>query len=563
LESYYLKNLIIILFSSSIIVSIFRSFKGSPILGYLLAGILIGPHVFGWVQDVHSVETLGEYGVVFLLFTLGLKMPLQRLQVLRRYVFGLGFFQVLITSIVFGGACYYLLGLSSKASILIGSALSLSSTAVAMQVLHERGEFAQRYGRVSFANLLFQDLAVVVILVVQLSLMNSSSSLVNDIISAGLKAFIVLLSMILLGRTLLRYIYRSIAKLDHAELFVTVTLLVVLITSLSTAYLGLSMELGAFMAGLLLSETEYRHQVEADIQPFYGLLLGFFFMSVGMHIDFNFILQNFLPILSLLIGTMLIKILIILLVCRLFSISLYSSIRTAFLLAAGGEFVFVILKPALSYGFVDEKTGQILYAVTALSMALTPLLASLGRYIVDHKIQVEAEQTMKVSLDEVGDLKNHVVIAGFGRVGQMVAKMLLDRMIPFVAIDNSMKNVEDARLKGFPVFYGDSRRTAVMKMLGCERAKAVVVSLNNSKSSLQTALMLRRCFPHLSVSVRMRDDENEAKLQQAGAHVIMPENLEPSLQLASKALKAVGIPEIEALQIIDNYRHAYQSKRPS
>ncbi len=540
-------------------MSVFRSFKASPVLGYLLAGIVIGPYALSFIQDVDAVETLGEYGVVFLLFTLGLKMPLQRLHVLRRYVFGLGFVQVLLSSLVFGGICY-LFGLSPKTCIIVGSALSLSSTAVAMQVLHERGEFAQRYGRVSFATLLFQDLAVVVILVVQLSLLDTSVSLLNEIVLAGIKAFIVLISMVLLGRTLLRFIYRSIAKLDYDELFVTVTLLVVLITGLSTAKLGLSMELGAFMAGLLLSETEYRHQVEADIQPFYGLLLGFFFISVGMNINVAFIIAHLGTILMFLSVLLAIKGTIILLTCLLFNISLYSSIRTACLLAGGGEFMFVILKPTLSHGLIDHYMGQILYAVTALSMALTPLLTSLGRFIVDYQIQTEADHTLKTNFDEVGDLKNHVVIAGFGRVGQMIAKVLLDRMIPFVAIDNSMKTVEEARKKGFPVFYGDCRRTAMMKALGCERAKAAVISLNNSKSALQSGLMMRRFFPHLSVSVRMRDDEYKDKLHRAGASVVMPENLEPSLQLASKALKAVGIHEIEAMQIIDQFRHAQEEK---
>jgi CPA2 family monovalent cation:H+ antiporter-2 len=559
-EYYYLKNLIIILLSSSVIVAMFRSVKASPILGYLLSGLLIGPYALGVVRDVKAVETLGEYGVVFLLFTLGLKMPLQRLQVLRRYVFGLGFVQVIVTAVIFSSIAYAF-GVSTTASVLIGSALSLSSTAVSMQVLHEKGEFAQKHGRVSFAVLLSQDLAVVLILVMQISLMQSYTSLVKDLLFAVIKAFVVLVAIILLGRTVLRYIYRNVAKLDHAELFVTVTLLVVLLTSIATGYMGLSRELGAFMAGLLLSETEYRHQVEADIQPFYGLLIGFFFVSVGMHINFQFVVQNFALISSMIVLICVSKIAVIMLACKAFKISLYSSIRTAFLLATGGEFIFVIISPMMDNGIVSDYMGQMLYAITAISMSLTPFISSLGRYIVERKLQVESDHHIKSGLEEVGDLKNHIIIAGFGRVGKMVAQMLLEQMIPFVGIDNSMKAVEEARAMGFPVFFGDAKRVAVMKMLGPEKAKSVVISINNSKAALQAALMMRKNFPSLSVAVRMRDDEYVSKLYKVGAHVVVPENLEPSLQLAEKALLSIGITASEAINIIDNFRHQHQGMR--
>lgn len=557
--SNYLTELLIILFSSVVVVSLFRLFKASPILGYLLAGALIGPHAFKFITQTTLVDTLGEYGVVFLLFTLGLKMPLQRLHVLRRYVFGLGFVQVLLTSLVFFGVCYGL-GFHLDAAILVGSALALSSTAVSMQVLQERGEFAQRYGRVSFAILLLQDLAVVLILIIQLRLTQTSESVGQDVLWAMGKAIAVLITIILAGRFMLRPLYHGIAKLDNAELFVAVTLLVVLIMGLLTHHFGLSMELGAFLAGLFLSETEYRHQVEADIQPFYGLLLGLFFMSVGMGLNFTFIMHHIPEIIVILISFLSLKGLILYGCCRVFLLPTVTSLRTAFLLASGGEFVFVILKPTLHYNLITLDTSQLIYAVITLSMALTPLLTSLGRYVGQQKTDKEADKLMKAASDEISDLKNHVIIAGFGRVGKMVAKILLDNMIPFVVIDNSKDVVQEAKTKGWPVFYGDARRGVVMKMLGAAKAKAVVINLNTSKSVMQATWMLVRQFPNLNISVRMRDESHKYKLEPLGINVIVPENLEPSLRLASSVLHAMGTPDVEINTIIDNFRHTYQEE---
>ena len=288
LHGSFLADVLTLLLAAVLVVSIFRFFKISPILGYLMVGLLIGPYALNLLSNVENASMLGEFGVVFLLFTLGLKMPLQRLQVLRRYVFGLGLAQVAITAGVIC-AIVLLCQLSFETALLIGSALALSSTAVSMQILTERGEFALRHGRVSFAVLLFQDLAVIILIALVSTLGKDQASLSVELGVAGVKAFVALLLITLLGRLIFRPLYRGIAQLASPELFVAVTLLVVLTTGAITASFGLSMELGAFLAGLLLSETEYRHQVEADIQPFYGLLLGLFFISVGMTIDLRFV----------------------------------------------------------------------------------------------------------------------------------------------------------------------------------------------------------------------------------------------------------------------------------
>ena len=558
MHTSHLDDVLIFLLAAVLVVSIFRWLKASSILGYLISGIIIGPYALGFIDEIEGVRSLGEVGVVFLLFSIGLKMPLQRLQVLRRYVFGLGFAQVFLTAglIALVG---WALKLEPMTAILMGSGLALSSTAVGLQVLAEKGEASSRYGRVSFAVLLFQDLAVVVLIVLLYSLDQGEDSVMMILSLAALKASAVLVGIILIGRILLRPLYRMIASFNNQELFVATSLLVVLSTSVLTSNAGLSMELGAFLAGILLSETEYRHQVEADIQPFHGLLLGLFFMTVGMGVDLHLLFQNFLVVMGLVLSLIIVKSLILFLLCRLFRTPTATSIRVALLLASGGEFVFILFSPAMQMGIIPERYGHLIYVVVAVSMGLTPLLAALGRYI-EGRIATKVSDTNILSAqEEIGDLRNHIIIAGFGRVGKIVAEILSQRMIPFVAIDNNMTRVSEGRTAGYPVYFGDARRAMVMRTLGIQKARAVIVSLNNQAISMRTTMMLRRNFSNLEVYVRMRDNEYEKKLSQVGAYVIMPENLEPSLQLASSVMKVIGIPEDEVTQIISDYRKQYKS----
>lgn len=555
-DASFLKDALIILIAAVAVVSLFRGINISPILGYLLAGALIGPHGFLFIEEIEGTVVLGKLGVVFLLFTIGLKMPLQRLQVLRRYVFGLGFAQVLVTGTLFASIAYYL-GLSLEASILAGSGLALSSTAVGVQLLSERGEIAMRFGRVSFAILLFQDLAVVVLLMLLSTFKGEGTPIFELLGIATLKAAIVLFFIIIVGRVLLKPFYRGISAIGSQELFVAVNLLVILITSFATAAAGLSMELGAFLAGILLSETEYRHQVEADIQPFYGLLIGLFFMTVGMTLDYTMILDKFGIILGLLISMLIVKSTLLFTLARVFRIPLISALRVALLLASGGEFVFVLFIPAVDANIIPPEISNLLITIVALSMGFTPFLAMLGKWLDDRFVERQEDKYLEGSMEEVSDLRNHVIIAGFGRVGHMVAKMLTDRMVPYVAIDNNMDAVAKGRAEGIPVFYGDVRRPEVLRVLGAQKAAAAVVSLNMPKSCVRTAMMLRKQFPNILVAVRMRDDGYYEKLTQAGAIVVMPENLEPSLQLAAKVLNAVGTPHDEIQQVIETFRRSY------
>ncbi len=551
----YIANVIIILFSAVFMVSLFRALNVNSIVGYLIAGLLIGPHALAFITDVATIEILGEFGVVFLLFTIGLKIPMRRFQVLRRYVFGLGLMQVVVTISVVSLIAYFF-SYAPASALLIGSALALSSTAVGLQLLSEQGDLAQKYGRVSFAVLLFQDLAVVVLLVLLTTISTPEQDLVEALSAAGLKAAVVLILIVLFGQLILRPVFRIVAS-QKAEIFTAVSILIVLLTSLATDAAGLSKELGAFLAGLLLSETEYRHQVEADIQPFYGLLLGLFFMTVGMNIDVYVIVNQAREIFMLLGAMLLVKAIIIFGLCKAFKIATGSAVRTAFLLAAGGEFAFVVLGPAVDQKLVSSGTAQVIYLSVAISMALTPFLATFGKWLSERLDLKEGDSKLASVQDEIDDLRNHVIVAGFGRIGKMICRLLADRMIPFVAIDNNMNRVLEGRARGLPVYYGDATRDVVWKSLGADKASSAVVSLALPKTTLRASLMVRRKFPNINVSVRINDDAYVAKLTQAGAVVVKPENFEPSLQLASSVLRGVGTNDAEVNQIIESFRRSY------
>lgn len=557
----YFNDVMIFLLAAVVVVSTFRWLKASPVIGYLIAGVLIGPYFLGFISDIDTAKFLGELGVVFLLFSIGLKLTLDRLQSMKRYVFGLGTVQILTCSLAIGFICYAL-GVSIEASVLIGSALALSSTAVGLQILTERDLLATRFGRVSFSVLLMQDLAVVVLLVLVSTIGQEQAPLIDELGWVAVKTGFVLALIIAVGRIILRPVYRAIATLGNPELFIAMTLLVVFTTSLATAAAGLSMELGAFLAGLLLAETEYRHQVQADIAPFHGLLLGLFFMTVGMSIDLNLIFDHIVLLPVVILGLLLTKLSLIMLVCRAFFLPWITALRIGLLLASGGEFAFVIFMQAIQHGQLTSDMSQLLYAAVAISMGLAPLLDALGSRIEDFYTGEESKATIKEAMSEIGDLRDHVILLGFGRVGQLVGKMLSERVIPFVAIDNDMDQVNFGRAKGWPVFYGDAKRQDVLETIGGKKARVVVISIDSSLNSMRAAVMIRKNYPNVDVCVRMRDDRYLRKLLSVGVTVIMPENLEPSLQLASSVLNSMGIPEEENKQVIDNFRKVLSMNDP-
>lgn len=551
-HSEYLKDILIFLVAAIAVVPLFQRFRSSPILGYLAAGILIGPHGFAVIGDTKSAHTLAEFGVVFLLFMIGLELSFGRLRMLGSKVFGLGSLQVIVTGIVIGSVVWSL-GFGIEVAAIIGGGLALSSTAFVLQLLVERGERSTPFGLTAFSILLLQDLAVVPLLVFITLLGTAESSFIEAIGLAAIKGGAALITVILFGRYLLRPLYRIIAGNRSTELFVSTTLLMILGMGWLMSIAGLSMELGALLAGLLLAETEYRHQIEADIKPFRGILLGLFFMTIGMSIDIALIV-NQLGLIALIVASLLIgKTLITLGLCRVVGAPLSTSIRTAFALSQGGEFGFVLFGAALTLDLMPAIMTQVLLTTIALTMVATPFMFFLGKYLstqLDNK-NGRLHEVFDVDIEEAS---NHVLIAGFGRVGQTVAKVLSNAGIPYVALDLDQNRIAKCRAKGMPVYYGDADQIHVLNAAGAERAKMAVITLDKQKSASQVVAALRGNYPDLPIYVRARDRQHMAHLEKVGATAVVSEAAESSLQLGSIVLSSLDVSADEIASVIQEYR---------
>ncbi|KDP28658.1 hypothetical protein JCGZ_14429 [Jatropha curcas] len=566
-EEASLFDVICLLLASVVFVPMFQKLPGgSPVLGYLAAGILIGPYGLSIIHHVHGTKAIAEFGVVFLLFNIGLELSVERLSSMKKYVFGLGSAQVLVTAVAVGLIAHFVSGLPGPAAIVIGNGLALSSTAVVLQVLQERGESTSRHGRATFSVLLFQDLAVVVLLIlIPLISPNSSKggvgfqAIAEALGLAAVKAALAITAIIAGGRLLLRPIYKQIAENQNAEIFSANTLLVILGTSLLTARAGLSMALGAFLAGLLLAETEFSLQVESDIAPYRGLLLGLFFMTVGMSIDPKLLFSNFPVImgtLGLLIGG---KTMLVAIVGKLFGISIISAIRVGLLLAPGGEFAFVAFGEAVNQGIMSPQLSSLLFLVVGISMALTPWLAAGGQLIASRFEQHDVRSLLPVE-SETDDLQDHIIICGFGRVGQIIAQLLSERLIPFVALDVRSDRVAVGRALDLPVYFGDAGSREVLHKVGAERACAAAITLDTPGANYRTVWALSKYFPNVKTFVRAHDVDHGLNLEKAGATAVVPETLEPSLQLAAAVLAQAKLPASEIASTINEFRSRHLSE---
>ncbi|KAK4268775.1 hypothetical protein QN277_022016 [Acacia crassicarpa] len=560
-EEASLLDMLWLLLASVIFVPIFQKIPGgSPVLGYLAAGILIGPYGLSIIRHVHGTKAIAEFGVVFLLFNIGLELSVERLSSMKKYVFGLGSAQVLVTAVAVGLVAHFVCGLPGPASIVIGNGLALSSTAVVLQVLQERGESTSRHGRSTFSVLLFQDLAVVVLLIlIPLISPNSSKggvgfqAIAEALGLAAVKAAVAITAIIAGGRLFLRPIYKQIAENQNAEIFSANTLLVILGTSLLTARAGLSMALGAFLAGLLLAETEFSLQVESDIAPYRGLLLGLFFMTVGMSIDPKLLLSNFTVIMGTLGLLICGKTILVSLIGRSFGISLISAIRVGLLLAPGGEFAFVAFGEAVNQGIMSSQLSSLLFLLVGISMALTPWLAAGGQLIAS-RFELHDVRSLLPVESETDDLQDHIIICGFGRVGQIIAQLLSERLIPFVALDVRSDRVAVGRALDLPVYFGDAGSREVLHKIGAERACAAAVTLDSPGANYRTVWALSKYFPNVKTFVRAHDVDHGLNLEKAGATAVVPETLEPSLQLAAAVLAQAKLPTSEIASAINEFR---------
>ena len=549
----YVLEVVAFLVAVVILVPLLKRIKVSPVLGYLAVGAVIGPYALGLERDVTGVQHVAELGVIFLLFTIGLELSFERLRAFSRLIFGLGTLQVVICSAVISFAAW-LWGNEVDAAIIIGLCLALSSTAMVMQLLSERGENAAVHGRASFAVLLLQDLAVVPILIlVGVFGDDSGGSLWLSVGGALGKAILVVVLIVVLGRYVLRYLFRVVATTRSVDVFTAMILLSVLATSVATGMAGLSMALGAFLAGLLLAETEFRHQIESEIEPFKGLLLGLFFMSVGMSIDFVMAFERGIWVLLSVLGLIALKATITTLIARCFLPTWGASLRTGLLLSEAGEFAFVVIGQAtLTYSILPNETAQFMVVVAGLSMALTPLLAWLGKKV--ELAMLTEPPSVTLNAEDAGGLHDHVVIIGFGRVGQSVASVLAQQSIPYIGFDADTKNVKTLREKGEPVFFGDGGKMDVLERAGADTAAALLMTTDDAAKTEAVVIQIRQRWPNLPILVRARDHSHSHELVAAGATTVVPETLEASLQLSGHVLCALGFPREEANACMDVIR---------
>lgn len=554
----YIVEVVAFLLSVVVIVPLFKKLKFSPILGYLAIGTIIGPHALAIVKDVEGVQHVAELGVVFLLFAIGLELSFNRLKNYARLIFGLGSAQILICAAVIGAIAFYW-GNSAQASIIIGLCLALSSTAMVMQLLSEKGEAATQHGRAGFSILLMQDLAVIPILLLIAALGGSNEdSLLNYILISFGRALLVIALIVFLGHFVLRYLFRIVSKAHSIDVFTAMTLLVILATSLATGMAGLSMALGAFLAGVLLAETEFRHQIEAEIEPFKGLLLGLFFMGVGMNLDVVLAFQRGIWVVLSVIGLIVIKAAITTLLAWLFKLRIKDALRTGIILSESGEFAFVVIGQAtLHYKLIPFDVGQFMVVVASISMMVTPLLFILGKVLSD-KIHVLSPDTTKKAENDIPNhelVHDHVVIAGFGRVGCAIANILEKQNLPYAAIDNNAERVRHYRSLQLPVILGDAARRELLKRTGIDRARVLLVTIDDAKAAIKILQMARQHWPELTIIVRAFDDSHSEELKKAGATLVVPELLEASLQLGTHVLCALGLSREEAYASTSYLRH--------
>jgi glutathione-regulated potassium-efflux system protein KefB len=532
-----------------IAIPLFRKFRLSSILGYLAAGVAIGPWGLRIIQDTHGVMELAEFGVVLLLFVIGLELQPSRLRAMRRAIFGLGLAQVVVTTLVFALIARWL-GLQPTPAFVTGFALSLSSTPLVLQLLAERQQLNTHHGRSSFAILLFQDIAVMPVLAILplLGTTGGQQDLTATLLIA-LKALAVLAALVFGGPYILRPLLRIVAETKAGEAFTAAALLVVTATALLVSGVGLSMALGAFVAGLLLADSEYRHELEADIEPFKGLLLGLFFMSVGMAANVGLLLERPGTIAALVGGLLLIKAVLLWGLARASGHAPESARGLAFALPQAGEFGFVLFALAVNHGIMESPLSQLLVIVVTISMMASPLLMLLHTSVIEPRLT----RPVPRQFDRIDSTESRVIIAGFGRVGQIVGRVLLMRRISFTALEASAAQVDIVRRFGSKVYYGDASRLELLQAAGAAKAEVFVLAIDDIDASVRTAELVRRHFPNLKILARARNRQHALHLMDLGVRYLIRETYLSSLDMARQTLESLGMARAEAAESIKRF----------
>ncbi|MBP1183674.1 cation:proton antiporter [Methylobacterium sp. PvR107] len=563
------KEAILFLVTAGIVVPLFHRLRISPVLGFIGAGALLGPFGLGRLADAHpyvhlftignraEIAHLAEFGVIFLMFMIGIELSWERLRILRRLVFGLGSLQVGCSALILG-AILYGLNVPLTGAAIVGIGLALSSTAVVLPVLAEQKRLNAPTGRTSFAVLLFQDLAVAPVLFAIAVLGRDDGGDKGWALAMALgQAAVALVLIVVAGRLALRPLFQLVARTRSTELFMAACLLVIVGTALTAAASGLSMTLGAFVAGLLLAETEYRRAIEATIDPFKGLLLGVFFVSVGMNLDPAQLMASPGAILGLSLALVLIKAAVVMMAAPVLKIPRPVALETALLLGPGGEFAYVLIGGAMATGLVPEEVGAAALVVTTVTMIMIPALAAIGRRL---KMRATASAQAAVKAEPWPErVENRVIVAGFGRVGRQVGEMLERHKIPYLALDSDAARVAEQRRAGAPVYFGDSGNTEMLRRCDIATARALVVTLDNPRAVEAAVSAARAERPDLTIVARARDARHASSLYELGVDDAVPETIEASLQLSEAVLVDVGVPMGLVIASIHERRDEYRA----
>jgi glutathione-regulated potassium-efflux system ancillary protein KefC/glutathione-regulated potassium-efflux system protein KefB len=544
-----LAQIAIFLAAAVIAIPIFRYFKLGSVLGYLAAGIIIGPAGLGLVSKFDTTQEVAQFGIVLLMFVIGLELQPSRLWVLRKPILGLGFGQVAATTLGIGAAAYFALGQGWQAALVIGFGLSMSSTALVLQLLAERGQLNSQYGRSAFSILLFQDIAVLPALAL-LPLLGAAAA-AKRAGPGGWLAFkfvAVIGAVIIGGRYVLRPMLRIVAATGVAEAFTAAGLLVVIGTALLVSQVGLSLSLGAFLAGVLLADSEFRHELEADIEPFKGLLLGLFFITVGMSADLHLVREKPLAIAGLTLGFMLIKVAVLRGIGRLSGLPSQAGRGLAFSLPSGGEFAFVLFGLGAALGILPSGTAALLVLVVTASMILSPLL------LVLHDSLFKKKPAEAQPFDTPEELYPKVIIAGFGRFGQIVGRILRAKKIAFTALEASQTQVDFLRQFGNQVFYGDASRLEMLRAAHAENAEVFVLAIDDVEASVRTAELIRRHFPNLQIFARARNRQHAFRLMDLQVRYTIRETLVSSLEMSERILEALGLSRSTSVETVRRFR---------
>jgi CPA2 family monovalent cation:H+ antiporter-2 len=549
----YLRDILILLFASVAIVIIFKQFGLSPALGYLVSGAAIGPFGFGVLTSGETTKSIAELGIVFLLFAIGLELTFGKLIAMKKYVLGFGSLQIIVTSAVISLICLKFVNLGLETSIVIGCALALSSTAIVMQVISENGEDTTRVGRLSFSILLMQDLAVIPVLVLLPLLSKTDVKILPALGGALVDAVIAMVIIFAVGRSLLRPIYRLIAASKNEVLFLSFTLIVVLGSAYLSDFMGLSFALGAFIAGLMVAETEFKYRVEEEILSLKSLLMGLFFMTIGMSFDFDLLLRSFPYIIAAALTLITVKTSIIILLCRIFRFPLAPSIHTGLLLSQGGEFGFVVFVMAVQQRFMDSDLSQFLMTVVTFTMAMTPLLANLGRKIKGQLYTKSVLRDNKIRR-EIDEISKHVIVIGFTKVGRIVSYILRKRGLNYVVLESNHRVVHIEKNNGYDIYYGDALNADILRYIGIEKAESVIVALEDEVACIKITRFIHQNFPRTTVVTKSETLNNAERFKKVGASMVVAKNLETGLQLSKVALSSVGVGASEIDSALKAFR---------